>query len=178
MQGEQTDKGCMYIRLKKTESGLCLCDMKPVKEPDENNLRVQYENGCIFIDWDDGSPKDVIGHYRRTTGITAPGTEYYDVLNKDLTCVIGKVGEEIIKFCKDNDGRPQEELLAFYTENGGITALSILPYVGSIKGSLIGGAAAFVAVFYTYRFKSVYHDFFEMDTETFKAVYKDYLRLF
>lgn len=174
MLREQTDKGCMYIRLRKTESGLCLCDMKPVKEPDENNLMVQYENGCIFIDWNDGSTKDIIGHYRRT----ADSSEYYEVLDKDFNCVIGKVGEELIKFRKDSGGDPQEELLAFYTENGGITALSVLPYVGSINGSLTGGAAAFVAVFYTYRFKSVYRDFFEMDTETFKAVYRDYLKVF
>lgn len=173
MADTQMDKGSMCIRLKKINGELCLSDVKFVKEPDEMNLLVEYENGCIFMDWGDNSPREVIGYYRKEEN----SSDYYEVLNEDASLVIGRVGEEFIYFYKDNNGYTRK-CLAYYTQNGGITVLHSFPYVGSIKGGLIGGAAAFVAVFYAYNIKSVYKDFFKMDIDTFSEVHGDYLKVF
>ena len=174
MADTQMDKGRMCIRLKIADDKLYLRDMNLVKDPEEVNLLVGYEDGCIFIDWKT-SGREVIGYYRREEN----NSEYYEVLDKSADRVIGRVGDEIIHFYKENSGYTQTgECLAFYTQNGGITVLRSFPYVGSIDGGLIGGAAAFVAIFYAYRIKSVYRDFFDMDIDTFREVHRDYLKVF
>ena len=52
---------------------------------------------------------------------------------------------------------------------------NILANLGLINGSEIGGAAAFVALFYNYSFKSVFRDYFAMDDAAFKEKYDAYL---
>lgn len=171
------DKGIMSIRFEKNGDSLQLCEMGFLKEPGKSNFYISYEDGCIFVDWGDGSPKDVIGYYQTEKD----GVSFSKVLDKTKSRVIGRVGNELIYFCrKEADfaaGRysPEEECLAFYTKNGNITALGALPFVGYINGGEIGGAAAFVAVFFTFGFKSVYRDYFEMDDDGFRKKHASYL---
>lgn len=177
MLDNSQDKGIMSIRFEKTGNGLQLCETGFLKEPGKSNFYISYEDGCIFVDWGDGFPKDVIGYYQ--TG--KDGAAFSKVLDKTKSRVIGRVGKELIYFCrKEADftaGRysPEEECLAFYTKNGNITALSTSQFVGYINGGEIGGAAAFVAVFFTFKLKSIYRDYFEMDNNEFRKKHAAYL---
>lgn len=177
MMDNSRDKGYMSIRIEETENGYELNEMGFFKEPEKIDFYVEYEDGCIFIDWGDDSPKEVIGYYQAAKD----GSAFAEVLDRTKSYVIGRVGNEQIIFRRKGDdiaaGRyiPEEECLAYYTQNGNITVLSALPFIGFINGSEIGGAAAFVAVFYAFNFKSVYRDFYEMDGDAFRKKHASYL---
>lgn len=169
------DKGYMTIHLKKVDNSYHLStNLMPAD--DESAFFVDYEDGTIFIDWKDGSPREIIGYYEQKAQ-PVEGAKVYDSTRER---VIGRVGDELICFRKrEKDisaGRysDEEKCLAYYTENGGITALRALPYVGSFHGSEIGGAAAFVAVFFACNFKSIYRDYFEMENDEFEKKHSDY----
>lgn len=168
------DKGYITVYLKNTGDEWHLCEMGFAQSPEEKPFYVDYENGTIFIDT--GNEKSIIGHYE-----TIPGPYGATVFDYPSNRVIGRVGGELVHFCrKEKDyaaGRysPEEDCLAYYTKNGNITAIGCLPYWGSINGSEIGGAAAFVALFYNYNFKCVFRDYFVMDDSSFKEKYASYL---
>ncbi len=169
------DKGYLNVWIKDTEDGIELCKIGFTKNPGEKSVWVDYENGKIFIVYDE--EQDVIGTYE-----TNPGPLGYNVYDYPSKRLIGRVGEGLISFIrKDVDhaaGRfmPEEECLAYYKKSGAIKPLNnILENVGLINGSEIGGAAAFVALFYNYSFKSVFRDYFAMDDAAFKEKYDAYL---
>lgn len=168
------DKGYLSVLIKGTGDGAELCEIGFTKNPGEKSFWVDYENGKIFIVYDE--EQDVIGTYE-----TRPGPFGYNVYDYPSKRLIGRVGEGLISFIrKDVDhaaGRftPEEECLAYY-ENGAIKPKNnILAILGLINGSEIGGAAAFVALFYNYSFKSVFRDYFAMDDAAFKEKYDAYL---
>lgn len=168
------DKGYLSVLIKGTGDGAELCEIGFTKNPGEKSFWVDYENGKIFIVYDE--EQDVIGTYE-----TSPGPFGYNVYDYPSKRLIGRVGEGLISFIrKDVDhaaGRftPEEERLAYY-ENGAIKPKNnILANLGLINGSEIGGAAAFVALFYNYSFKSVFRDYFAMDDAAFKEKYDAYL---
>lgn len=168
------DKGYLSVLIKGTGDGAELCEIGFTKNPGEKSFWVDYENGKIFIVYDE--EQDVIGTYE-----TSPGPFGYNVYDYPSKRLIGRVGEGLISFIrKDVDhaaGRfaPEEECLAYY-ENGAIKPKNnILANLGLINGSEIGGAAAFVALFYNYSFKSVFRDYFAMDDAAFKEKYDAYL---
>ena len=169
------DKGYITVYIKKTGDTWHLCEMGLSQNEGEEPFYVDYENGTIFIDSRDG--KSIIGTYE-TTPTPPYGAKVFDYPSNR---VIGSVGDELIYFRrKDKDfsaGRysPEEECLAYYTEYGSITALSVFPYWGMINGSEIGGAAAFVALFYNYSFQGVFRDYFTMDDKSFKEKHASYL---
>ena len=171
------DKGYLAIQVKEEQDGFHLLETTFSNDPDIINLYIDYEDGCIFIDWGDGSPRKILGYYEST----ADSVYLAKVYDRDKTRVIGRVGQELIYFRrKEADpsvGRysPEEECLAYYTKNGNITALKILPYFGSFFGSEIGGAAAFVAVFTSYNFKSVFFDYLHMEKEQFEQKHAQYM---
>lgn len=175
MLDNSQDKGYITVYLKRTEDTWHLCEMSFAQNSEEEPFYIDYENGTIFIV--SGEDKTIIGTYE-TTPTPPYGAKVFDYPSNR---VIGRVGEELIYFRrKDEDspaGRysPKEECLAYYTKNGSITAKSVLPYWGMINGSEIGGAAAFVALFYNYRFQSVFRDYFTMDDSSFKEKHASYL---
>ena len=172
-----TDKGYLKIQFKEFQDGFHLLETTFADDPDISNLYIDYEDGCIFIDWGDGSPKKILGYYETTIDDVYLAKVY----DRDKTRVIGRVGKELIYFRrKDADfsvGRysPEEECLAYYTKNGNITALGVLPYFGTFWGSEIGGAAAFVAVFFSFNFKSVFRDYLHMEKEEFFEKHSRYM---
>ncbi len=168
------DKGYITIRLKEVGDDLHLCEMGFDLNPDELSFNIDYEDGTIYIDWKDGSPRKTIGYYESTADSVWLAKDY----DESTTRVIGSVGQELIYFrSRDVDysaGRysPDEACLAYYSQAGRITpATQQFSTVGLINGSEIGGAAAFVALFFTYDFKSIYRDYLELDSHTFKARY-------
>lgn len=168
------DKGYLSVLIKGTGDDAELCEFGFTKNPGEKSFWVDYENGKIFIVYDE--EQDVIGTYE-----TSPGPLGHNVYDYPSKRLIGRVGEGLISFIrKDVDhaaGRfmPEEECLAYY-KNGAIKPKNnILANVGLIYGSEIGGAAAFVALFYNYNFKSVFRDYFAMDDAAFKEKYDAYL---
>ena len=169
------DKGYLSVLIKGTGDDAELCEIGFTKNPGEKSFWVDYENGKIFIVYDE--EQDVIGTYE-----TSPGPLGYNVYDYPSKRLIGRVGEGLISFIrKDVDhaaGRfmPEEECLAYYKKSGSIKPINnILANVGLIYGSEIGGAAAFVALFYNYSFKSVFRDYFAMDDAAFKEKYDAYL---
>lgn len=170
------DEGYTAIQLQETADGLHLCETHYVKKEGMFDFFIDYKDGRIFIDWKDGSPQETIGYYEQQ----ADPIYGAKVFNRSKQRVIGRVGSELIYFrTREADPAsdrfsPDEECLAYYTKNGNITELRLLPYIGSFFGSEIGGAAAFVAVFYAYNFKSVFRDYFEMDPSSFKEKHKAY----
>lgn len=169
------DKGYTTVYLKQVGNTWHLCEMSLSQNDGEEPFYVDYEKGTIFII--SGDNKSIIGTYE-TTPTPPYGAKVFDYPSNR---VIGRVGDELIYFRrKDEDysaGRysPEEECLAYYTKNGSITAKSVLPYWGMISGSEIGGAAAFVALFYSYRFQGVFRDYFTMDDKSFKEKHATYL---
>ena len=169
------DKGYITVYLKQVEDAWHLCETRLSQDEGEEPFYVNYENGTIFII--SGDDKSIIGTYE-TTPNSRDGAKVFDYSSKR---VIGRVEEEVIYFRrKDEDysaGRysPEEDCMAYYSKNGSITAISVLPYWGMISGSEIGGAAAFVALFYNYRFQSVFRDYFTMDDKSFKEKHASYL---
>ena len=169
------DKGYITVNIKQAEGTWHLCEMSLSQNAGEEPFYVDYENGTIFIV--SGSDKSVIGTYE-TTSTPPYGAKVFDYPSNR---VIGRVGDELIVFRrKDEDysaGRysPEEECLAYYTKNGSITAKSLFPYWGMISGSEIGGAAAFIALFYSYSFQSVFRDYFTMDDRAFQEKHAAYI---
>ena len=169
------DKGYLTVYIKQVGDAWHLCETSLSQNAGEEPFYVDYENGTIFIV--SGENKSIIGTYE-TIHSSPYGAKVFDYPSNRI---IGRVGEELIYFRrKDEDfsaGRygPEEECLAYYTKNGSITAKSALPYWGMISGSEIGGAAAFVALFYNYRFQGVFRDYFTMDDKSFKEKYAAYL---
>lgn len=171
------DKGYTSIQLKDTGDGFEISETRYSQEEGIFTFCIDYEDGRIFVDWKDGTPQETIGYYEQKVDPTY-GAKVFD---QSKQRVIGRVGDELIHFrTREADptiGRyfPDEECLAYYTKNGNITALGALPYMGFFRGSEIGGAAAFVAVFNAYNFKGVYRDYFEMDPDAFKEKHQKYL---
>ena len=167
MIDNSTDKGYITVVLRKETDGKHHCKIGFTHNPDEETFYVDYENGKIFIDYSDG--KEVIGTYE-----TNPSSSYgANVFDYPSNRPIGLVGNELIYFYKGNDADRiilDGVCLADYSKSGNI-ALHGHPLddVGLINGSEIGGAAAFVALFYSYKFISVFRDYFEMDEGSFKA---------
>lgn len=174
MSDNSQDKGYITVYLKNTGDEWHLCEMGFEPKPEESPFYVDYENGTIFIVT--GDDRTIIGSYETTSGPF--GAKVFDYPSNR---VIGRVSEELICFRrKDEDytaGRysPEEDCLAYCTKAGGITALNLLLTWGIINGSQIGGAAAFVALFYNYNFKGVFRDYFIMDNNSFKEKYTSYL---
>lgn len=175
MINNSQDKGYMWVQLKKIAGEWHLRDLGFTEQTEEEPFfYVDFENGKIFIETDSG--KSIIGTYQTTSG--PYGTIVCDYPSNRI---IGHVSDELIYFRRKNEdyteGRysPEEDCLAYYTKNGSITALSIFPYWGCINGSLIGGAAAFVALFYNYNFKSVFRDYFVMDNKAFHDKHASYM---
>jgi len=164
------DKGYTCIRLKPVDGRYHLCDLTP----DDSNVAfyIDYEDGKIFIDWHNGT-KEIIGYYEQICDETYLAKVYDRTREK----VIGRVGKEMIYFRKNDIDyaaerySPEESLLAYYNKSGSITGLRLLPHLGLFNGSELGGAAAFVAIFYSYRFESVFYDYFNMDTYDFMQKY-------
>lgn len=170
------DKGYLQIRLKQIDGVWNLCPVGIFQAEDESDFYVDYENGTLFVDFGDGTKK-TIGYY----DTTVDDVWLAKVYDNTKTRVIGRVGQELIYFrAREADasvGRymPDEECLVTYTQNGSIVPPRMVPTMGYIHGSEIGGAAAFVAVFNSFNFKSVYCDYFEMDDAVFKETYNSYL---
>lgn len=175
MMDNSQDKGYITVYIKKVGDTWHLCEMGLLQKDGEEPFYVDYENGTIFII--SGDDKSIIGTYE-TTPTSPYGARVFDYPSNR---VIGRVGGELIHFRrKDEDysaGRysPEEECLAYYTESGSITSMRLFPDWGMISGSEIGGAAAFVALFYNYRFQGVFRDYFTMDDKSFKEKYASYL---
>ncbi|MBR3059840.1 MAG: hypothetical protein IKG89_04430 [Oscillospiraceae bacterium] len=169
MIDNSTDKGYITVIVKKEDDGRHLCKIGFTKGQDEESFYVDYENGEIFIDYSDG--KEIIGTYE-TTPSSLYGTKVFDYPTNRL---LGLVGNELMYFYKGDDANRiilDGVCLADYSGAGSITLHGQpLNYYGLINGSGIGGAAAFVALFYSYKFISVFRDYFEMDESAFKAKY-------
>ena len=166
------DMGYICIELKKQNDSFYLCERSMFgNNPDTFSYYIDYKDGCIFIDLGENTPKKIIGYYEST----ADQYGLVKVYDSSKERVIGRVGNELIYFVKDDIPYSLGECLAYYTSSGNITAKdNLLQYYGIICGSEKGGAAAFVAVFNSYIFKCIFRDFFEMDTVSFKKTYGIY----
>ena len=165
MIDNSTDKGYITVVVKQEDDGIHLCKVEFPRGADEASFYVNYENGEIFINSSD--QKKTIGTYE--TVLSSPyGAKVFDFPSNRL---IGFVGNEFIYFYKGDDANRilEGDCLAYYSEAGSITlpGSSPLDYWGLINGSEIGGAAAFIALFYNYRIISIFRDFFEMDYNSF-----------
>ena len=175
MDNNSQDKGYITVYIKDAGDKQHLCEMGFTQNPDEKPFYVDYENGTIFIDTDD--EKSIIGRYE-----AAPDPYGFMVYDYPSNRIIGHVGDELIYFRRNDAdasvGRhlPEENCLAYYTKAGSITPTNnLLKHYGIIQGSKIGGAAAFVALFYSYRFESIFRDYFVMDKTSFDTKYDSYL---
>ena len=168
------DKGYTMVRLKQVGSEWHMTEIGFEKNPDETNFYADYENGTIYIDLGNGN-KNTIGFYAPA----ASGPYNIDVYDRTRSRIIGRVGGELILFrAREADysvGRysPEEECLAYYSETSGSIRRSgeYLTMSGCIEGNALGGAAAFIALSYYYNFHSVYREYFDLDSETFKKKY-------
>lgn len=159
-------KGYITINLKKDSLELCELGIFGAAE-DEMTFYADYEDGRVFIDWGDGSEKQVIGYYE--PAISVPYTVVvYDKIRSNM---IGRVGGEWICFIKETTEQgkafPEQKMIASYTQNGSITKLDYMSDVSIINGDITGGAAAFVALFHEFDFKCVFSDFFLMEDNAF-----------
>jgi hypothetical protein len=176
MIDNSVDKGTLTIVVRNTGNGFDLCEMGYSLNPGEEIVDINYENGSIFLMFEDG--KSIIGSYE-----TTPSQLGAKVFHDPSQRVIGRVGAELINFIrKDADpdaGRlfPDEECLAYYSQSSGRISLTnnLFSTWGIIDGSEIGGAAAFIAIFFAYRFNSMFRDFFVMEEHEFKQKYSSYL---
>ena len=169
MIDNSADKGYITVVVKKEADGKHLRQIGFTKGPGEESFFVDYVNGKIFIDYSDG--KEILGTYE-TTPSTPYGSKVFDYPSNRL---IGLVGNELIYFYKGSDPNRiilDGECLADYSRAGSIAIHGQpLDYWGLINGSEIGGAAAFVALFYSYKFIGMFRDYFEMDKSSFKLKY-------
>ena len=170
------DKGYITVRIKKSEDVFYLSEVSFDTLQDETNFYVDYEGGKIYIEFKEGA--EVIGYYDTTPDSNGMAKVY----DRSRERVIGRVGGELIYFRKNEAdlsvGRysPEEACLAYYNKSGSITATNnLLTYRGLINGSEIGGAAAFVALLYSYNFKSIYRDFYEIEFAAFQEKHASYL---
>ena len=170
-----TDKGYLTVRLKEKEGSYSLCELGFMKNPDEENFYVDYADGEIYIS--NGDEKSIIGSYETTPG--SYGSRVFDYPSKR---VIGLVGGELIHFYKESKDADagmvltSGECLAWYSESGSISLKNDpLSTFGMISGSELGGAAAFVALFYNYKFDSIFRDFFSLNSEVFRIKYSSIL---
>ena len=172
------DKGYTCIQLKNNGECYELCKMCYSEKQGIINFYIYYEDGRIYVDLEDGSPQKTIGYYEQHAD-PVYGAKVFD---RSKQRVIGRVGGDQIFFRSQEadppSGKylPDEECLAYYTKNGNITALSLLPYWGFFRGTELGGAAAFIAIFYACSFKSVFCDYFEMNSDSFKEKHHEYLK--
>ncbi|MBO4676139.1 MAG: hypothetical protein J5633_01205 [Oscillospiraceae bacterium] len=173
MIDNSSDKGYITVVTKKGDDGKHLCEIGFTKGPDEESFYVDYENGEIFIDYSDG--KEIIGTYESTPS-SQYGARVFDYPSNRL---IGLVGNELIYFYKGKDADRiilDGACLADYSGAGSISLHGHpLDDFGLINGGEIGGAAAFVALFYSYKFIGVFRDYFEMDESSFKIKYASLL---
>lgn len=165
------DNGQLMVHLREIGDDLHLCGIGLGAPPATINFNVQYGSGTIYVDWNDGSPREIIGYYE-TVASSPLGARVFD----DTNNVIGWVGNEMVYFRSSNgDSR---ECLAYYSKTGRIMPINnLLSTVGHVDGSEIGGAAAFIAIFFRYNFKSIYRDYLEMGNAEFKKVYASYFTL-
>lgn len=168
------DKGYLAIQLEETDNGFYLREQSFLERPNVFDFFIDYEDGTIFIDLNDGEPRKVIGHYEKTLDERGMARVY----DASKSRVIGRVGGELIFFVLAEADRsanrflPEQKCLAWYTSSGTITSSnSVLERLGNFNGSEIGGAASFVATFFTYNFHSVFKDYFYMDADAFRAKY-------
>ncbi len=183
MVDNSEDKGYVEIILKKTEDGLELCKKIVLRIEEENkemSFYASFENGTIFVEFSGDDEKTIIGTYD-TTPCRLIGTRVYAYPTKRL---IGRIDSDgYIHF--DRNGVvyenildiSDEECLAYY-ESGTIEAcggFSLIKLVGRIVGNKVGGAAAFIAIFYNFRIISIFHDFYCMDKNAFDEKYASYL---
>lgn len=123
--------------------GCDLCELGFTRDPGEEPISIDYENGLISLTL--GDETTMLGSYERNPGIY--GSRVFDYSSGS---VIGLVGEGLIHFFyKEEDADAGRVLrggkcLAYYTGSGRITSLDQLSTLGLIDGSEIGGAAAFV----------------------------------
>ena len=169
MIDNSADKGYLTVVVKNEADGKHLCELGFTKKPGEESFYVDYENGSIFIDYSDG--KEIIGTYE-----TTPSSPYGAIVfDYPSNRVIGLVGNELIYYYKGNDTNRiilDGDCLADYSMSGSISLHGHpLDDYGLINGSEIGGAAAFVALFYSYKFSCVFRDYFEMDKGSFENKY-------
>ena len=163
------DKGFIEIYIQERSNECYLCK-RSFQEQQGERFPVCYENGTIFIDY--GTKQEMIGQYDTTPGPYG-ATVYHHPSNRP----IGLVGNEIISFMSNEEGSQAKatplntKCLAYYTKNGSITGICATPYWGFFEGSVIGGAAAFVAIFYAFEFKSVFRDYFIMGKAAFDKKY-------
>lgn len=173
MADNPNDKGYITVILKQEENEHYLCEVGFTRNPGEKPFYVDYENGIISIKFSDR--EEIIGTYEPASGPYEANVYDYPSHRR-----IGRVGNELILFCRKEEdykaGRytPEEECLAYYG-NGGIKGTDLLTCWGTIHGSDAGGAAAFVALFYNYKFNSVFRDYFTMEDSAFKTKYASYL---
>lgn len=166
MIDNRQDKGHLTVLLKEIKDDLHLSSIGYDVNPTNISFIVHYEAGIIYVDWDDGSPRDIIGYYE-TVASSPLGNKVFDDTKRS---VIGWVGNELI--CFRSSHGDSRECLAYYSKSGRVMPKNnLFETVGSINGSEIGGAAAFVAIFFRYNFKSMYRDYLEMDEITFKKTY-------
>lgn len=173
MIDNSSDKGYITVVTKKGADGKHLCEIGFTKGSDEESFYVDYENGEIFIDYSDG--KEIIGTYE-TTPSDQYGAKVFDYPSNRL---IGLVGNELIYFYKGNNADRiilDGACLADYSEAGSISLHGHpLDDFGLINGGEIGGAAAFVALFYSYKFNSIFRDYYDLDDGIFSKKYQSYL---
>lgn len=163
---DSADKGYTTIRLKQADGSWHLC-----KETEgEVAFYIDYEDGTVFLDWHDGKPREVIGYY----GQEPDANGLVEVFDSTRQRVIGRVGSELIFFRRQTG---EDTCLACYTKSGGITTLRAPSCMGRFNGNELGGAAAFVAIFYTYPFQSIYRDYFLMDPAEFQKKHQVYFSL-
>lgn len=180
MADNSADKGSLTVYLKKIGQRYFLNKMSYSTQPDEVPFYVNYENGVIRCESGDWEEK--LGSYD-----TTPSTFGYCVydLKKHL---IGYVTSEDLYFCRQNGDSsaggfepvyPKSELLATYSrtssqngeQSGIIKYIDQLTYYGYYKGSPIGAAATFIALFKYYPINSVFYDYFTMEEQKFSEKY-------
>ena len=173
MINNSVDKGQLMVKLKELGDDLYVSEIGLEANSTDLSFYVYYEDGTLYVDWKDGSPKTIIGYYE-TVATTPFGAKVFD---DTQTILLGWVGNEMIYFRSLNG--QSSNCLAYYSKSGRIMPINnMLGTVGLIDGSEIGGAAAFIATFFRYNFKSVYRDYLEMDDATFKKAYASYLNSF
>lgn len=183
MVDNSEDKGYVEVLLKETENGPELCKKIFLfeKDPGEKSFYVNFENGTIFISYAGDDEKTIIGTYDTTPGHLID-VRVYDYPTK---CLIGRITDGCISFNRNGvdygaiKGIPDEVCLAWYTQAGRIETTDFRrENVGYIIGNVIGGAAAFIAIFYNFRIISIFRDFYCMDKNAFDEKYASYLHPF
>lgn len=167
-------KGYVTICINNTDK-LRLCEMRMFGQGEnEVNFYVDYNGGSIFIDWGDGREKQEIGYYENAA-IGPYTATVYDITK---TRIIGQVGGELICFrrseAKQGSFLPEQKVLAYYTDAGTIKSMRLISDYGIVNGDIIGGAATFIALCYSFDFDCAFSDYFRMDEKAFEEKYPEY----